>query len=70
MCSPSCSKKMGALMPIGMLCLAVGLLLPRIIHPASTAGADFQHAATGFLLGLSIVFNLAGVWKGRQRSSD
>ena len=69
MCSPNCSNKMRLWMPVGMMCLAAGLLLPRILHPASTAGVDFQHAATGFLLGLSIVFNLAGLWQARRRIS-
>ena len=56
------------LMPIGMLCLAVGLMLSMIFHPATALGVNSIHFASGFLLGLSIVLNLAGVWRRSKPS--
>ena len=56
------------LMPIGMLCLAVGLMLSMIFRPAAAPGANWIHFASGFLLGLSIVLNLAGAWRRSKRS--
>jgi len=69
-----CSRnhwKNSPLMPLGMLCLAIGLMLPRIFHPAGQPGLNWIHFASGFLLGISIVFNLAGFWmRVRQRRCE
>jgi hypothetical protein len=62
------------LMMIGMACLLLACL-PRVIHwfapglmntPLSPDARDFTH---GFLLGLSIAFNLLAVWKNTHRSN-
>jgi hypothetical protein len=63
------------LMMIGMACLLLATL-PRVIHwfapgvlllntPLTPDQRDFAH---GFLLGLSIAFNLVAVWKLTHRS--
>ena len=71
MCSPNRLHRARFLMPAGMVCLALGLMLPRIFHPAGTPGVNWIHFGGGFLLGLSIVFNLAGFWvRARQRRCD
>lgn len=68
MCERNGSRKQKILMPMGMLCLAAGLMLPMIVHPSSQGWQNFAHALSGFAVGLSIVFNLAAVWiRGRQR---
>lgn len=63
-------KKPIVFMPIGMLCLVLGLLSPMLYHPASEAAREWLHGITGFFLGLSITFNLAAfVLTSRARRS-
>lgn len=56
------SRKMSRLMPIGLMLLASGLLLHRM-H------GDYVESISGFLIGISIVFLIAGfVARSRQAS--
>jgi hypothetical protein len=43
---------------IGSLCLALGLLLPRIVHPTGELEQDWLHGICGMFLGVSIGVNL------------
>jgi hypothetical protein len=54
----------------GSLCLAIGLLLPMIFHPAGASEINLLHFFRGLLLGLAITVNFGVVWKtSRQRRS-
>jgi hypothetical protein len=58
-------KNSRAIMPVGMICLVIGILLPMLFHPASKLGLDLSHGVRGMLFGLSIVLNL---WAARLAS--
>jgi hypothetical protein len=46
---------------LGNGCLAAGLILFQLVHPAGALGRDFAHAAAGFLVGISMALNLFGM---------
>ena len=52
---------------VGCLCLAIGLGLPFLFHPATQVGKDVTHGLSGMLLGMSICFNFRAVWLKRRR---
>ena len=55
---------------IAALCLAVGLMLPEIVHPAKGLGLDLVDFVRGLLIGVSLSINLMAVWKtARKRRS-
>jgi len=54
-------NKLGRLVPSGLLMLAAGLVLHNFMH------ARYSEFASGFLIGMSLVFMIAG-FVGRQRS--
>jgi len=62
------------LVSVGMLCLAVGLILLTFVAPHTQTAKNLVQGAGGFLLGMSIVFNLVAVRaaarRRRCRSSD
>jgi hypothetical protein len=43
-----------SMIAFGMICLAVGIVLPWLIHPSTRLEQDWLHGASGFLYGLSI----------------
>jgi len=53
---------------IAALCLAVGLMLPEIVHPAKGLGLDMVDFVRGLLIGLSLSINLSGAEDGPQAS--
>jgi hypothetical protein len=54
------NRKMNSLLPIGMLMLAGGLILHNFTH------ARYSEFTGGFLIGMSLVFMIAGfVWRNR-----
>ncbi|MGA2483973.1 MAG: hypothetical protein ABSF92_12740 [Candidatus Acidiferrales bacterium] len=55
-------KDPGAMMSIGMICLVIALLLPRVLHPTAHFGPDFMDGVQGGLFGISIGMNL---WSAR-----
>lgn len=56
-----------ALISIGMVCLATGLLSQRFLHPASDFWQGVVAGVTGVLIGLSIVCNMR--WLVTRRRS-
>lgn len=44
------------LLRLGMACIAIGPILPRFVHPATTAGVDLLDGVRGLMLGLAIGF--------------
>ena len=70
MCLRTQSKSHRSLVAIATLCLAVGLLLPEIVHPAKGLGLDMVDFVRGLLIGVSLSINLLTAWKsGRKRRS-
>jgi hypothetical protein len=67
MSHPNRSKGSRVLTLIGMLCLAFGLMLPRILQPSSTFGVNLLHGIIGLLLGLSISLNLGAFLMSRRQ---
>jgi len=51
-----------ALISMGMACLVVALVVPRIVHPSARLGEDLFDGFRGLLIGLSIGLNLWAVW--------
>lgn len=59
------------LVPMGMMCLVVAVLLQLFVNPSSAEGTRMVHFGSGMFYGLSLVFNFAGaISSGRQRGSD
>jgi hypothetical protein len=53
-------RKMNRLLPIGLLMLAAGLILHNFLR------AHYSEFAGGFLIGMALVFMIAGlVWRRR-----
>jgi hypothetical protein len=50
----------------GMICLAVGLVLPWIVRPSAAVGQDALDALRGFLIGVSIPLNLFSLRSWRR----
>jgi hypothetical protein len=42
------------LLRVAMLCIAIGPILPRIVHPSTAAGVDLLDGVRGLMLGLAI----------------
>jgi hypothetical protein len=56
------------MMPIGMLCLVIALVGPKIFHPTGQVATDWVDGVQGLLFGLSIGINLCAVrLASRQR---
>lgn len=71
MCVQNETKGRNAYITLGMSCLAVGLLLPQIFHPAEGLSLNLLHFVSGLLIGISLSVNLVGVWRAsRKRRSD
>ena len=49
------------MMPIGMLCLVLGIIWPIFFHPVSKMGQDWSDGLRGLLYGLSIGINIMAV---------
>jgi peptidoglycan/LPS O-acetylase OafA/YrhL len=66
------NPKSRKLFVMASVCLAVGLLLPMLFHPAAQPARNLLHFVCGLLLGLSLSVNLALLWKNSRRrgSSD
>jgi hypothetical protein len=58
-----------AMISLGMGCLAVGIVAHRFIHPPTDFWQGVVYGASGALIGLSIVFNLRGLFLRRNQSS-
>jgi len=56
-----------ALVRVGMLCLLVGIVAPRLLHPATALGSDWLDAARGVLYGASIALNLFAARRSGRR---
>ena len=70
MCLRTQSKEHRSRVALASLCLAAGLLLPYIFHPAEGPALDLVDFVRGLLLGVSISIYLATVWKtARKRRS-
>ena len=52
---------------LGALCLLLGILLSRLVHPSAALGEGAIDGASGVLLGLSIGFNLWAARRGAFR---
>jgi len=60
--------KAPVLICIGMMFLAIALLWPKFLHPASTFGQNLSDGVCGLMFGLSIGINLcAMILASRQR---
>jgi hypothetical protein len=57
-----------AMTSFGMMCLAVGIVMQRFIHPPTDFWQGFVSGFSGTLIGVSIVFNLRGLtlWRKEQ----
>ncbi len=58
-----------ALIGAGQLCLVLGLVGQRFIHPSSDFWAGFISGLTGVLIGVSIVLNVRGLVLARRSRS-
>jgi hypothetical protein len=48
--------------------LAIGLVLPMVLHPSGQSSRNLLHFVCGLLIGMSLSINLGMVWKNsRQR---
>jgi hypothetical protein len=48
--------------------LALGLVLPMLLHPSGQSSRNLLHFVCGLLIGMSLSINLGLVWKNaRQR---
>ena len=62
------NPKSHKLFALALVCLAVGLVLPMLFHPAAQSARNVLHFVCGLLLGLSMSINLWMAWKiSRQR---
>jgi hypothetical protein len=52
---------------LGMLCLLISILAPRLLHPASGFGQDLLDGARGVLLGASLALSLWALRLGARR---
>lgn len=50
-----------ALLTVGMICLATGILAQRFLHPPTDFWQGFVAGLSAVLIGLSIVFNIRGL---------
>jgi hypothetical protein len=41
---------------LGMACLVIGPILPRVVHPATPSGANLLDGIHGLMLGLALGF--------------
>jgi hypothetical protein len=55
------------LIALASACLAIGLVLPMLLHPSEQSSRNLLHFVCGALLGLSISVNLSMVWKNSRR---
>ncbi len=56
------------LMAVASGWLAIGLVLPMLLHPSGQASRNLLHFVCGLLIGLSLSINLSLLWKNsRQR---
>jgi hypothetical protein len=69
MCVQDSSPRRQKLAALANLCLAIGLLLPMIFHPAGQAALNVLHFVRGLLIGLSLSVNLGVLWKARRQRS-
>jgi hypothetical protein len=54
---------------VGMLCLLLAILAPRLLHPASTRAQDLLDGVTGVFCGIAIgVFIVATFVERRHRA--
>jgi hypothetical protein len=58
------ANKLGRLLPLGLLMLAAGLILRNWTH------GRYSDFSAGFLIGISIVFMLAGFMKHSRASNN
>ena len=64
-------KNPRAMMLIGMVCLAVGIILPYVLHPTEQFELKLMHGMRGMLFGVSVVLNLWCIRSmARQRRGD
>ncbi len=47
--------------------LAIGLLLPMLLHPSGQSSRNLLHFVCGLLIGMSLSINLSIVWKNSRR---
>lgn len=45
-----------ALLRLGMACLAIGPILPRLVHPTTASAVDLLDGVRGLMLGLAMGF--------------
>ena len=51
-------RKTQIMIRIGMLCLLISIIWPRFVHLSFNLGPDLIDAVRGFLLGISIGFDV------------
>jgi hypothetical protein len=57
-------KKYKTLMTLGMMCLALGGVVPRVLHQTGLVSVDFTDAIQGLFIGMSIALNIVAA-RGR-----
>ena len=61
------NRQMNPILRLGLLFLALAGLSHLFLYSNTHLPAEFTHAATGFLYGLSIVFLIAGLTRVAQK---
>ncbi len=69
MCAVNYSKVPRNLMAIGMLCLAVGLVLPNVISVTGQSAQEGIHFCRGVLIGMALSLNIGALIKGARLRS-
>lgn len=68
MISSNRPKDPNFLMPVGMMCLVIAVMLPWCLHPATQFGRDLSEGVRGMLFGLSLSLNVgSAIMIRRQR---
>lgn len=60
-------KHASAFIPISMMFLVAGLLLPEFHHPATQIGQNSIHVVRGLLIGISIGMGIMSVMLAARR---
>ena len=61
------NSKSRKLMALASGWLALGLVLPMLLHPSGQSSRNLLHFVCGLLIGMSLSINLVLVWKNSRR---
>jgi hypothetical protein len=61
------NSKSRKLMALASGWLALGLVLPMLLHPSGQSSRNLLHFVCGLLIGMSLSINLGLVWKNSRR---